>query len=591
MALEVMAKTGAVELQTRAPGEFPGELLASEAECKAGLDEFLGLAHQYGPYWPAVKHHPAPLPASPRQTVARALTRIRAWREQAFPLIQRLQRLESERAELRLWRRLSLQWQDSTLDFRQLAEAGPALSVSVALLPKQAEVELPAGVLVQHCPLDDPRCLLMVSPAEAAASLRQRIASAQGRWVALPAWLQPRAEDNLYTAALRLATLQEEAALLQGELQHLSKHHGLAKAIADIQRVEWLITQIHELPTTENFIWITGWTEDLDGNRLNQALSRAHLRFLLGFPKPPPGAVAPLLLSNPRWARPFEVFSRALGMPGLNEADPSVLLAVIVPLLFGYMFGDVGQGLVLFIIGWALRGRGSWARLLMAGGLASTLFGFLFGSVFGHEDWIPALWLHPLEAPLTVLALPLFVGAGLLTLGMVLRGLEAYWRGASAQWWVGEAGMLLMYGGLWSSLFEPAGAVLVGLGMIGYLAGYIGPHLSLGRLLAGLGTAVEEGMRLAINTLSFARVGAFALAHAGLSAAIIGLAEAVPHWLLSVSVIGVGNVLVLALEGLVVSIQTTRLVLFEFFIRFLTGEGRALRPLLGPDGYSVRGVA
>jgi V/A-type H+-transporting ATPase subunit I len=103
--------------------------------------------------------------------------------------------------------------------------------------------------------------------------------------------------------------------------------------------------------------------------------------------------------------------------------------------------------------------------------------------------------------------------------------------------------------------------------------------------LAALGRAaaqfVERGLQLFVNTLSFARVGAFALAHAGLSAAVVGLGEAAGgagYWLVLV----VGNVLILALEGLVVGIQTTRLLLFEFFARFLRGTGRAFRPLAPP---------
>jgi len=87
---------------------------------------------------------------------------------------------------------------------------------------------------------------------------------------------------------------------------------------------------------------------------------------------------------------------------------------------------------------------------------------------------------------------------------------------------------------------------------------------------------------LAVNTLSFARVGAFALAHAGLSSAVIALADTVIHPLAVALVLFIGNVVILVLEGLVVSIQTTRLVLFEFFIRFLRAEGRAFHPLLAP---------
>ena len=82
--------------------------------------------------------------------------------------------------------------------------------------------------------------------------------------------------------------------------------------------------------------------------------------------------------------------------------------------------------------------------------------------------------------------------------------------------------------------------------------------------------------------MSFARVGAFALAHAGLASAVVALAEAAGHgigfWLILV----LGNLLILAIEGLIVSIQTTRLVLFEFFTRFFKPEGRAFRPLAPP---------
>jgi V/A-type H+-transporting ATPase subunit I len=84
--------------------------------------------------------------------------------------------------------------------------------------------------------------------------------------------------------------------------------------------------------------------------------------------------------------------------------------------------------------------------------------------------------------------------------------------------------------------------------------------------------------------VSFVRVGAFALAHAGLCTAVVGMAEAAGpgYW----PVLIIGNVAIIALEGLVVSIQTTRLILFEFFIRFLTARGRAFEPLPSPAASS-----
>ena len=114
---------------------------------------------------------------------------------------------------------------------------------------------------------------------------------------------------------------------------------------------------VRGLESGDLFCWITGWTSDLQGHRLASALDRNGLRAIVYYASPPPGSKAPLLLANPWWARPFEIFSRAVGMPSRDEADPSTLLALAVPLMFGYMFGDVGQGLVIAAAGFWLRKR------------------------------------------------------------------------------------------------------------------------------------------------------------------------------------------------------------------------------------------
>jgi V/A-type H+-transporting ATPase subunit I len=101
-------------------------------------------------------------------------------------------------------------------------------------------------------------------------------------------------------------------------------------------------------------------------------------------------------------------------------------------------------------------------------------------------------------------------------------------------------------------------------------------------MLGALGELVEKTLQILINTLSFARVGAFALAHAGLASAVIALAAASDNLVVRAVVFALGNVLILVLEGLVVSIQTTRLVLFEFFTRFFQAQGREFRPLAPP---------
>jgi V/A-type H+-transporting ATPase subunit I len=238
---------------------------------------------------------------------------------------------------------------------------------------------------------------------------------------------------------------------------------------------------------------------------------------------------------------------------------------------------------VLIAAGLLLGRRMLVLRLLVPGGLAAGGFGFLFGSVFSREDLIPALWLHPLSEPLTLLAVALGGGVVLLSIGLLLDAVQALWREDGRSWAYRQAGFVVTYLGLLTSIaWRPALWVAL-LGAVWYVAGAVLLSHRDRRVEAGIALAefVEQTAQLLVNTVSFARVGAFSLAHAGLSAAIVGVAEVfggVGFWVTLI----LGNLLVLTLEGLVVGIQTTRLVLFEFFIRFLRGGGRSFRPLEPP---------
>jgi V/A-type H+-transporting ATPase subunit I len=310
-------------------------------------------------------------------------------------------------------------------------------------------------------------------------------------------------------------------------------------------------------------------------------LADGGIKGLLQLTQAPAGYEAPLLLKNPRWMRPFEIFTEMLGIPAAGEADPTRVVAIATPLMFGYMFGDVGHGAVLLIAGFMLRQRYPVLRLLIYGGAMSIVFGFAFGSVFALESIIEPFWVHPIEEPVLMLLVPMAGGAVLLLIGMCLDALQSYWQRKGRYWWQTGAGLMLCYVTLLGSIREPRLLWLSLIGAIWFVAGHA--LVSPGRRLRAAGTAaaefVESALQLIVNTVSFVRIGAFALAHAGLSMAVVGLSDAADSIVLTVIVLVLGNVLIIALEGLVVSIQTARLVLFEFFIRFLHAEGRPFRPL------------
>jgi V/A-type H+-transporting ATPase subunit I len=586
LVLEALARTGAVELEARGGASTP----ADPIEMRPLLAQFAELSARYADYWPDPQVcRPSAFPEAPLPTLQRCLATIRAWAHEAEPLIRALQRGAAQCTELQLWQRVLEAWPTATFDPGQLASAGPMVHVRLCVLPPGVEASelLPPGtpdqaLLVRALSIDDRQHLLMAASSEVLQALARRVGAAQGSLHEVPAWLRASASDNRVEVRRRLAHAESERSATEAALQALAPGHSLACALGDAYRVQWVLHNVHALEAGGLFCWITGWSSDAGDEVLLQALQRSGARALLHHVPPPRGAMAPLLLRNPPWARPFEIFSRALGMPSSDEADPTPLLALVVPLMFGYMFGDVGQGLVIAAAGWWYRKRFAIARLLVSGGVSAMCFGLLFGSVFGLHGLLPALWLHPLDQPLAVLLVPMLGGAVLLLLGLGLDALAAWWRGEMRRWFMTDMALVPVYLGLLAAFTEPRSLFVVAAGALYFGIGHAVHAARPAAAFGAIGELVEKAVQLMINTLSFARVGAFALAHAGLSSAILALMDGVDSIFAKALVLVIGNLVVIVLEAMVVSIQTTRLVLFEFFTRFMHNRGRAFSPLPSP---------
>jgi V/A-type H+-transporting ATPase subunit I len=169
-----------------------------------------------------------------------------------------------------------------------------------------------------------------------------------------------------------------------------------------------------------------------------------------------------------------------------------------------------------------------------------------------------------------------------LTLGILLHWVESCWRAGEPFAWLADLAQLLVYWGIILAVVEPGFGWLALAGVILCVARLVLLERSPRRLPAGFGLLLENSFQLLLNTLSFVRVGAFALAHAGLATTVILLAEGLSSTLGSAVVLLIGNLLIILLEGMVVSIQATRLILFEFFVRFFEGTGRPFQPAVHP---------
>lgn len=577
-ALDVLARSSRIELQGH--GEARQPLL--DTASRQLLEEFAALERRHAPYWPAPKPGVAEERREPLAMLAEALARLRRWAGDAEPLIERLESLERRREDLALLHDLLAPGGDTLPDLAAVSSAGPLLTSRLYLLPEGRWPEaLPANLITRRLAVPGRAFLLCVGLPEDCASLDEGMRLQKARRVTIPDALPADPGAAARAVADEVQVLAAEIDDLRERMARLGEENDVAAALADARFVLWFVDNVPDLSSTEHFAWISGWTSDPDEDALLELLSAAGVKGLLRLSAPPPGLQPPLLLKNPKWSQPFEIFTGMLGVPAAGEVDPTRIVAIAGPLMFGFMFGDVGHGAVLLAAGLLLQRRYPALRLLVAGGAASIVFGFLFGSAFALEDLVPALWVRPMEEPLLMFAVPMAGGAVLLLVGMCLDAVQAAWQHRARDWWLAGAGLLLCYLALLGSLLDTRLLWAALVGGAWYIAGHAIAEPSRALAAGGLaaGELAESLLQLAVNTVSFVRVGAFALAHAGLSSAVVGLSQAPTSAAAGAVVLVFGNVLVIGLEGLVVGIQTTRLVLFEFFVRFLRAGGRPFRPL------------
>ena len=319
----------------------------------------------------------------------------------------------------------------------------------------------------------------------------------------------------------------------------------------------------------------------------------------------------PTKLKNPRFFKPFEMFIRMYGLPSSNEMDPTVFVALTYTFIFGAMFGDVGQGLCLFVIGGLLYKLKNinLAGIISVAGLFSAFFGFMFGSVFGFEDMIQARWLRPMEAMTslpfigqlnTVFIVAIAFGMGLNILSMIFHILNAIRAKDTENIWFSNNGIagLVFYGFivftiiLYMTGHQVPGnilmAVFLGIPILVFI--FKEPLTNLAErnhkkletskgmfLVQGFFELFETLLSYFSNTLSFVRIGAFAVSHAAIMEVVLmlsGAQEGSPNWI----VVVIGNLVVCGLEGLIVGIQVLRLEYYEMFSRFYKGSGREFKP-------------
>ena len=423
--------------------------------------------------------------------------------------------------------------------------------------------------------------------------------------------------DRLYAEREKTVQALEEARTQQQTDWEQEKKACLSVYTA-IHRKEYLFgLRRYAARYHEEFI-MTGWVPAPDQKRF-ETLLRPIESVSATFEKAHADTrhTPPVKLKNPRIFRPFEFLVDMYGMPRYGEIDPTGFVAVTYVLLFGVTFGDLAQGILVSIHGSLIckLKKLDIGRILIPCGVSSACFGLVYGSVFGFEHLLDPLYKavfgweeKPIEVMQSATAtniLLVSVAVGILLI-VISMALNVYSAARQKNW---EA-----------ALFSPSGVA----GMVFYLSLILGcvaqfllnvPVMNtayilllivlplilmflrepLGKLVArdpdwkpedSIGDFIlqnffelfETLLSYLSNTMSFLRVGAFVLVHAGMMMAVFALADLFGPFGYTVTVV-IGNGLVMVMEATLVAIQVMRLEFYEMFSRYYIGDGQVFTPL------------
>jgi V/A-type H+-transporting ATPase subunit I len=321
----------------------------------------------------------------------------------------------------------------------------------------------------------------------------------------------------------------------------------------------------------------------------------------------------PVKMPGGRLRRPFEALITNFGAPRYGELDPTIFVAISFVIMFGIMFGDIGQGAVIAVLGvWLSRTRREWARpyrdggvLLVFCGASAVAFGFLYGSVFGYEnpELLKPVWLSPLHDVTRLLKTTIVLGIVFISIAILINIVNKvrsrhYFESVFDRF--GILGIIFYWGAIGIGLKAATAGELSASGILLvivlplallFLREPLHNLLHRRRLLEDnpfsfvLEACIETMETLTAflgNTVSFVRVGAFALSHAALCLAVYSIVDIIRSlpgggiWMVLVLI--VGNMLVIAMEGMVAMVQGIRLQYYELFSKYYSGDGLLYRP-------------
>ena len=475
---------------------------------------------------------------------------------------------------------------------------------------------------------------------------------AEGTSIRYKKWPERREEDFLVVFGLNQDKLhmEESATLLNfAELtfpkginpdptkaieENRTVETGIEKEISEVEKdvrsigkefqeqsVNFEPVVIHALKTeearstfsrTETLSLAHGWIPAEHQDSLKKTVESAtNSVAFLKFEEPGPHDEPPSRLRNPGLLGSFELITKLRGTPQYRELDPTPIIAILFPIMYGMMFGDIGQGFVLIVLGIIFSrlqrdflnipasGVRKLGGILATCGASAIVFGALYGELFLHEAFHP-FFVSPLSSLSTMIITAVLFGVVQLSLGLILKivnllrmkaRIQAAFGGVRLVYYMTGVALAIKYVSNMSFVVFTENLFLTILAIACLLLLFLSPAIEgiiehefklVERIMMGASEFIETFLSFLTNSISYVRLAAFAIAHSalGLSAIILtSTVGAVPSFLLM-------NLLALTIEALGVLIQSMRLTYYEFFTKFYSDGGLPYRPFRLPKLYA-----
>ena len=418
--------------------------------------------------------------------------------------------------------------------------------------------------------------------------------------------------EILEAIKIEMKLLKEELNNLHERINEMKENYykEIYEAFSFIQMQKKIIEFSALIASTKHFFYLSAWIPESEIEVTKNFIEKNDRNAIIEFVDNSRTSIKPpTKLKNNWFSKPFEMLVNMYGVPNYYEIDPTMFFSITYMILFGAMFGDLGQGLVFALVGLYLikiKNQDIFGGLALRVGISSMFFGFLYDSFFGYEHVISKIiplniYIRPIENINIMLITAVVLGIVLLFIGFGYSIYNKLKIGDIKEGVFGKNGItgLLLYSSLLIivlvKLMENINIntfIFVIISIVAVILLLLrepitNKILKNGKLYSESASDyyVESGFELLetflsmlSNTVSFIRVGAFALNHVGLFIAFHTMARLIGSTAGNISMFFVGNIIIILLEGLIVFIQGLRLMYYEIFSKYYTGDGYKFEP-------------